>query len=647
MTRPVLFAFGLHLHQPVGNFDHVFSSHLEDVYRPLLRELGRDHLLPVTLHLSGPLLEWLEEHAADYLDQLGAVVASGQVELLSSGYDEPILAALAREDRLEQIGRMRETLRRRFGVEATGLWLTERVWEPDLAADLSDAGVAYVLVDDRHFLVSGFEREALHLPFRTEAHGRRLSVFPIDERLRYLVPFRPAAEFASYIRELGQAGQRLAVLADDGEKFGGWPGTRAWVYERGWLHSWAETIAELRAAEELQLVTFREALDTLPSGGLAYLPTSSYREMEGWALPPQRAQRLLALETELGTRIQSTEGTLVRGSHWRHFLVKYSEANAMHKKAAALSRLCRERGDPPGARRAIGRAQCNDAYWHGVFGGLYLPHLRHAVWRNLAEAERILRQGEPLGWELLDLDADGHDELWLHSEACSVVVSPARGGRVEELTRFDTGINHGAVLTRRREAYHEQPLAPPPGAAAAPEAAPSIHDLERALVLEKLPPVDLESRVLLAERIIAGETTGEAYAAGSLAPIRSWHQPFDLMVAPTGDGTGDVLVRLCGPGLDKELTLSPDGRLAVRYRWDPAIAPAGADFVAEVSLAAPLALNAPGAELWEYDVETVAKSEKGFDRTIQGRAVVLRWPVAQGNAELQLGWSVVAPTPPG
>ncbi|MGH2626545.1 MAG: alpha-amylase/4-alpha-glucanotransferase domain-containing protein, partial [Anaerolineales bacterium] len=172
--------------------------------------------------------------------------------------------------------------------------------------------------------------------------------------------------------------------------------------------------------------------------------------------------------------------------------------------------------------------------------------------------------------------------------------------------------------------------------------------LERALVLETLPPVDPASRALLAERIIAGDTTLEAYAAGALAPIRIWqHQRFDLMVAHTGDGTGDVLVRLCGPGLDKELTLSPDGRLAIRYRWDPAIAPAGAQFVAEVSLAAPLALNAPGAELWEYDVETVAKSEKGFDRTIQGRAIVLRWPVAQGNAELQLGWSVVAPTSPG
>src|SRR3989440_7599980 len=138
-----------------------------------------------------------------------------------------------RRDRLEKIGGMREATGRRFGVDAAGLWLTERVWEPDLAADLADAGVRYVLVDDRHFLVSGFERDELYAPFWTESDGKRVALFPIDERLRYLVPFKPPATIATYLRELRAAGRPLAVLADDGEKFGGRPGTRDWGYRRG------------------------------------------------------------------------------------------------------------------------------------------------------------------------------------------------------------------------------------------------------------------------------------------------------------------------------------------------------------------------------------------------------------------------------
>src|SRR5437879_6827271 len=189
--------------------------------------------------------------------------------------------------------------------------------------------------------------------------------------------------------------------------------------------------------------------------------------MEGWALPPPAAARLVTLERDLGeARVAGPDGALVRGGHWRNFLVKYPEANRMRKKMLALSALCRERGNPAAPRRAIGRAQCNDAYWHGVFGGLYLPHLRSAIWRNLAQAERELRHDEALVAEQLDLDGDGAMEIWIHSASFSALVSPRRGGVLEEHTVFEPGINSATVLTRRREAYHE-PGRTEPGAASA------------------------------------------------------------------------------------------------------------------------------------------------------------------------------------
>src|SRR5918994_2769189 len=445
---PIRFVFGLHLHQPVGNFDHVFAQHVEDVYRPLLDRLARRGFLPVVLHLSGPLLEWLESHEPAYLDQLGRLAAEGKLEILLAGFYEPVLAAIPRADRIEQIRWMHEAVERRFGVDARGLWLTERVWEPELAADLADAGVRYALVDDRHFLATGFPAERLHAPFWTESDGRRVALFPIDERLRYLIPFRPPEETAAYLRELRGAGHRLAVLADDGEKFGGWPGTKEWVYERGWLERFLDVIGGQVERGEVRLSRLDEALQEVPSSGLAYLPTASYREMEGWSLPPDAALRLIRLERSLGeARVAGPEGALIRGAHWRNFLVKYSESNRMHKKMQALSLLARAQGDSPAARRAIGRAQCNDAYWHGVFGGLYLPHLREAIWRNLALAERELRPGEALTAEVLDIDGDGHEEIWIHSDQFSAIVSPWRGGAVEEYTVFASGINYANTLT--------------------------------------------------------------------------------------------------------------------------------------------------------------------------------------------------------
>ena len=638
---PIRFAFGLHLHQPVGNFDHVFAQHVEDVYRPLIDALAAREFLPIVLHLSGPLLEWLEAHEPAYLDRLGRLAADGRIELLLAGFYEPVLASLPREDRVEQIHWLHQAVRDRFGVDARGLWLTERVWEPELAADLADAGVRYALVDDRHFLITGFAAERLHAPFWTDSDGKRVALFPIDERLRYLIPFRPPEETADYLRQLRDAGHRLAVLADDGEKFGGWPGTKEWVYGEGWLDRFMATIGGLVERGDVMLSRLDDALDAVPSGGLAYLPTASYREMEAWSLPPDAALRLARLERDLGdARVSGPDGALIRGAHWRNFLVKYSESNRMHKKMMALSALSRRRGDPPGVRRAIGRAQCNDAYWHGVFGGLYLPHLRDAVWRNLAQAEAGLRAGERLGCEVFDFDGDGNDEIWIHSAAFSALISPARGGAVEEYTVFAEGINYANTLTRRREAYLDLALeraaehpAPAEGSTA------SIHDIEEGLRLDVRPPVDPDDRALFVDRLLPHGVTLEEYARGDSWALVSWaRRRCDYAVE---ERRGAVEVVCTVPDgrerLEKRIRIDAAGRIVVRWRWDPSAAESGDLFATELSLAGPVRLACtPAADEWRFDIETLAKSERGLDRTRQGESVTLRWPVELGGAAVEL-----------
>jgi alpha-amylase len=637
---PVRFVFGLHLHQPVGNFVHVFEQHVQDIYRPILEHLSSRGFLPVVLHLSGPLLEWLEQHDPRYLDQLGRLVSDGKIELLLAGFYEPVLASLPRADRVEQIQWMHEAIRARFGVDARGLWLTERVWEPELAADLASAGVRYALVDDRHFLVCGFASDQLHAPYWTESDGKRVALFPIDERLRYLIPFRPPEETAAYLRELRGAGHRLAVLADDGEKFGGWPGTKEWVYERGWLNQFVETISGLIEQGEVQLSTLGEALDQVPSGGIAYLPTASYREMEGWSLPPDAALRLIRLERDLGEeRLASPDGALIRGSHWRNFLVKYPESNRMHKKMQALSFLSRSRGDPPAARRAIGRAQCNDAYWHGVFGGLYLPHLREAIWRNLAQAERELRRNEPLAAEVLDLDGDGHEEIWIHSDQFSALLSPWRGAALEELTLFGSEVNYADTLTRRREAYHDTALEQRAEASANEGGTPSIHDIEEGIQLDQRPPLDADDRALFVDRVLPGGLDLDQYASGDYSPVRSWAAArHSFEINPLPDGL-EIVCR--AEAITKRLKFSPEGGLMVNYDWSPTAGAEGDRFAVELSLSAGLEIRTePPAEVWTFPIETVAKSERGLDRTRQGDSVTLRWPVELGSATIEVHPSI-------
>ena len=233
--------FGVHNHQPVGNFEHVLHEATERSYRPFLERLERRPEVRLTTHWTGSLLEWVREHAASTFDLLGTLVARGQVELLTGGYFEPILAILPDHDKRGQIERLTAFIKAHFGVRPRGMWLAERVWEPHLPRSLREAGVEYVLVDDSHFALAGLDPDDLGGYFLTEEQGSVLAVFPISYRLRYLIPFREVDETLEYLAERRGTVPALTMV-DDGEKFGVWPETYAHVYERGWLDSFLDRL---------------------------------------------------------------------------------------------------------------------------------------------------------------------------------------------------------------------------------------------------------------------------------------------------------------------------------------------------------------------------------------------------------------------
>ncbi len=73
------------------------------------------------------------------------------------------------------------------------------------------------------------------------------------------------------------------------------------------------------------------------------------------------------------------------------------------------------------------------------------------------------------------------------------------------------------------------------------------------------------------------------------------------------------------------------------YSWNPGIAGPDDLFAPEFSLAAPLEIRpTPAPEEWRFSIETVAKSERGLDRTRQGESVTLRWPLRLGKAQVEI-----------
>ena len=435
MADKIHFVFGIHCHQPVGNFEHVFEDAYQKSYLPFINILRKHPKIKMTFHYSGILLRWFQLQHPEFIDMLKNILNSNQGEVLGGGFYEPILPSIPEEDQVKQIYLLSDFIKEKFGHQVQGAWLAERVWEPHLAKTLAKTGLEYTLVDDHHFRLAGLKDNEIHGYFTTEEEGFSLNIFPINERLRYLAPFKSVKQCIDFLRERMDGGQKLITLIDDGEKFGVWPGTHKWVYEEKWLENFFSSLEE---NPWIELITLKDAIKKHCSRGLIYLPPASYKEMLEWS-----------------------------GGFWRNFLTKYPEANNLHKKMLLVSKkakIAREHASPEISKKIedeLFQGQCNDPYWHGIFGGLYLNYLRSSSYSHLIAAEAIAEkeihraEEEWLDVETVDFDKDGKDEILLSNSLINLYFDPDCAGSLFEIDyKGGPYINISDTLSRKKEVYH-------------------------------------------------------------------------------------------------------------------------------------------------------------------------------------------------
>ena len=687
----------LHCHQPVGNFDHVLAYAVERCYRPVLEILARYPEFRFGLHFSGSLLSWLEKNDPALLDDAAKMAGRGQVEMLSGGYYEPLLAVIPQRDAVAQLNRQTAYTKERFGQDPRGFWLAERIWEPGLPAKLATCRMDYTLVDDTHFYYAGLEPGDMFGYRVTEREGHPLALFPTHKELRYTIPFKEPALTLEFLRRaLDEHGPTCATYGDDVEKFGLWPDTYEWVIEKGWLVRFIEAV--LKASDWLQTGVPGEFMAQNPASGRIYLPTASYEEMLTWALPAAASEEMETLIKTL-EREGRLEGMrqFLRGGIWDNFLVKYPESNMMHKRMLYVSDKLEQEGGPDEAHDHLLQAQCNCAYWHGLFGGLYLGHLRHAVHQHLIAAEKLIdaKNRPEAGWTSAlekDLDLDGNPEAVLSSENTDLVIHPSYGGSVSVLDLRPRDFNLAGTLTRRREAYHAH-FQEVPGEGEQGQGPKSIHDqiVFKEEGLEDYLIYDWYQRRQFQDHFMPYGTSPADFATASHAEWGDFvNQPYRMeKLAADGKGAVCRLTRkgnLWAPGgpwpleAAKTYTLFPGGGLKVAYALAPGDSAPKALFGVEMNfsllsetdpdkhvllpgggirrLDAPwesepvmalelvdkvdgfsvkLTASSP-AGLWCFPVETVSMSESGLERTYQGSSLTMLWPLDQaaGGFEITL-----------
>jgi alpha-amylase/alpha-mannosidase (GH57 family) len=690
MTRRISLALAIHNHQPVGNFGWVFAEVFEHAYEPMVAALERHPGVRLALHYSGPLLEWLRAEQPAFIDRLRALAARDQVEIVGGGYFEPVLASLPQRDRLGQGRRMGDELERLFGQRPRGAWLAERVWEPDLPSSLVGAGYAWTILDDAHFRAAAVPEEGLWGSYTTEDQGDVLGVFATEQGLRYRIPFREVDEVIDYLRKhASEDGTGVGMMGDDGEKFGAWPTTWEHCWGEGrWVERFFDAIEA--NADWLSTTTPSAWLAAHPPIGRVYVPTGSYTEMGEWALPPEESR--LYGEVLLAAQVaHRPEARWLRGATWRNFQVKYREVNDLHKQMLRTSAAVDAMPAGGARERALDhlyRGQCNDPYWHGLFGGVYIADVRVAAYRALIAAEDFAdgAAGTRHRAETLDLDLDGLDDVRLAAPGQVVTVDLAEGAGIGG---WDVrAVRHalGAVLRRRPEAYHDavREADAEMVAAARNEAGRpvSIHErrvLKQAGLAAQLHYDPYERRSGLVRFVSPGTSAADWAAARAVELGDAVNGAFEVesieldrlvvvreaTVAGAEAASVHITKELVlggdrrSPTLALTVTVANRSRIAVEavlgVEWTLMLLGGGANPAAwwevagertshdSAGTATGITTLAQGnddlgiavatsvseaADAWWAPVETVSNSEAGFERVYQGAGLLLSWPLS-------------------
>ena len=242
------------------------------------------------------------------------------------------------------------------------------------------------------------------------------------------------------------------MYGDDGEKFGAWPTTFDRVYKEGWLESFLKTVTK---QDWIETVKLSEYLKSNPATKRIYLPASTYSEMMEWAIP------LYAQLQNTQRKTNRKDDVPLRG-FWRLFLAKYPESANIYSKMLRVSQNIHslDGSNNKEALLDLWKGQCNDAYWHGIFGGLYAPILRRITYEHLIRANvgfEKLRFERGKNWIHSDESTNGGNrEIYIETENLGLTIFPSLGGSISELDFKPCFANLLDTLARRPERYHNE-----------------------------------------------------------------------------------------------------------------------------------------------------------------------------------------------
>lgn len=428
----------------------------QESYKPFANLLFHLSDVKVACYYSGMLLKWFEEKHPEYILLLKDLCQSGKMEILSSGFYEPVFNLINVKCRGKQLDLMSTYIRKVFNQKATGICIPNDVWEPSLPSNLANNGINYLFLPTSLFVHSGLDEEKLFQPFISEDQGKTVTVFPIHEFLVDIFYQIPASEWAKRFSNFYLESNEILYinLLIDGNLLGKEKSPLFDFFTENRLEKFLDFCKEQKDFVEIDFP--RNYLKTMGKRKKIYLQCDQDLRLSGKMLSPDKRIITDMLKNHLS---QNELVNFVNLGFFRQFLMKYREADAIYQKQQWVESLIgyvKDKEQKKAALELLYKAQRGDLYsYNEQTPGIYDNLSRKAVYRDLIEAEKRSREKGVFKPNIIltDYNMNGIDEILFNGQYYNLYLTK-EGGEVFEFDYFPANWNFCDTMSRYKESYN-------------------------------------------------------------------------------------------------------------------------------------------------------------------------------------------------
>lgn len=414
--------------------DASYEKAYKNIYKPLASILFTHPGLNFSFHFSGVQLEWFKRKNPEFLEMLKKLIDRKQLEIIGGGYYNPVFPLLFPLDRSGQVEELSLAIRQNLGKRPRGLSVCADSWDPSLVMSFATAGMEYVLLDSS--LIPPAKQS--FLPIVMTDRGKTINILPVyndflpsdgENALSWgqrLVDVYKAS-VSDKVNESDS--DRCAVICFSEENI-------SRIMQDSFLTSFLEQVSprgDNILESSLPLTSIRMSRDF----SSAYIHSGINSEIARWCYSPYEV-------------VELTDGY---PTSIYDFLNTYKSSHALYDRMIYVSLLVNQcHGDKMrknAAREHLWAAQTGDAYVCKSSGLLVDSSERQRAYKNLTEAEKLVRECSPFKESVgaFDYNADGFKEYVCRMEKFNVCVG-SQGGSIFELDVMKSSDNYADNMSR-------------------------------------------------------------------------------------------------------------------------------------------------------------------------------------------------------